>query len=219
MSFKPYQIILALFVLIVYSTFITIQYFEKASTRPPTVTVTKMVPYPVPDSIPFPSKPILVYVDTGHTVIETGGMHQGLYSSHYGIMDNWLAVFDTTQYWIKDSTLYHTTYHSYSVNYPLRVYGSILDAGNRQYISKVDSTSPKSLSGLTMLYLNYNGLNSTPVIPTKATDSHFFQLWMNAGLAYPLTPFIGADIDVGKYGIGGAVGFNYWAIKGQLRIF
>ncbi|HQT90406.1 MAG TPA: hypothetical protein PL001_00060 [Candidatus Kryptobacter bacterium] len=219
MNIKPYQIILALFALTVYSVFITIKYLEKASAKPQTITVTKAVPYPVPDTIQIPTKPVLVYVDTGHTVIETGGMHEGLYGTHYSIMDNWLAVFDTTQYWIKDSTLYHTTYHSYSINSLLRVYGSMVDAGNRQYISKVDSTYPKALAPLTMLYMSYPQSPSTPAPAPPQSNSHFFQLWGKAGLAYPITPFIGLDIDLGNYGVGGALGFNYWSLAGKMRLF
>ncbi len=219
MSFKPWQILLALFVLIVYSTFITVQYLQKPKTVTQTVTVTKTIPYPVPDTIQIPTKPELVYVDTGHTVIEQGTMHEGLYSDRYSIFDNWIAVFDTTQYWIKDSTLFHTTYHSYSVTAPLRVYGSILDAGNRQYISKVDSTSPKPFAAFTTLYMNYGDFNTVSPQPPQVVNEHTFQLWMKAGLAYPVTPFIGADIDIGKYGVGGALGFNYWSLSAQMRVF
>lgn len=219
MNIKPYQILLALFALIIYSTFITIKYFQKAGMKPQTVTVTKMIPYPVSDTIQIPTRPELVYVDTGHTIIQGSKMHEGLYSDHYGIIDNWLAIFDTTQYWIKDSTLYHTTYHSYSITAPLKVYGSILDAGNRQYISKVDSTYPKSLSSITMLYMDYSGLNTIPVHTTVKANTHFFQLWGKAGLAYPFTPYLGADIEIGNYGLGGAVGFDYWSLEGKMRLF
>ena len=220
MTFKPWQILLALFVLIVYSVFITTKYFEKANAKPETITVTKTVPYPVPDTVLIPTMPQLVYVDTGHTVFAGNNWHGGLYDSKFSIMDNWLALFDTTQYWIHDSTLYHTTYHSYVINYPLRVYGSILDAGNRQYFSKVDSTYPKALRGLVSLTMNYAGVNvPQPQPATQGVDSHFFQLWLKAGLAYPVTPYIGGDIDIGNYGVGAALGFNYWSIEGKMRLF
>lgn len=207
------------FLLIIYSVFITIKYFEKPTggivtpvTNPPAAVIPVI-------THPDTAKPPQATVPAPDTVfVNINKGPNGLFTDNYDILEGWLSIKDTTKYNVQDSIIKFISSHSYSINKFITLTDTI------NYLGRNNFTQSYNISpALASSFINFNLVTRdfSPIItpaPPVIKDMHLIQLWGVAGYEFVnKLPYIGADLMIGDYGIGPRLGYKYEAVEVKLR--